>query len=130
MTSPGGVALGCVRCENGYSVLTLSHLRAEPMSKEQLDAVKDQLLSEDNSDLRQSVFSAYLEEPERGANMIIAFATDKGLKLDTSPSEVIDYLEKLDDEEIDIEMTPEMLASVSGGKSGRNGLPHRAGTWQ
>ena len=100
------------------------------MSKEQLDAVKDQLLFEDNSDLRQSVFSAYLEEPERGANMIIAFATDKGLKLDTSPSEVIDYLEKLDDEEIDIEMTPEMLASVSGGKSGRNGLPHRAGTWQ
>ena len=67
MTSPGGVALGCVRCVNGYSVLTLSHLRAEPMSKEQLDAVKDQLLSEDNSDLRQSVFSAYLEEPERGA---------------------------------------------------------------
>ena len=100
------------------------------MSQEQLDAVKDQLLSEDNSDLRQSVFSAYLEEPERGANMIIAFATDKGLKLDTSPSEVIDYLEKLDDEEIDIEMTPEMLASVSGGKSGRNGRPHRAGTWQ
>ena len=80
MTSHGVVALACVRCENGYSVLPLSHLRAEPMSKEQLDAVKDQLLSEDNSDLRQSVFSAYLEEPERGANMIIAFATDKGLK--------------------------------------------------
>ena len=116
MTSHGVVALACVRCANCYSVLTLSHLRAEPMSKEQLDAVKDQLLSEDNSDLRQSVFSAYLEEPERGANMIIAFAIDKGLKLDTSPSEVIDYLEKLDGEDIDIEMTPEMLASVSGGK--------------
>ena len=89
------------------------------MSKEQLDAVKEQLLSEDNSYLRQSVFSAYLEEPERGANMIIAFATDKGLKLDTSPSEVIDYLEKLDDEEIDIEMTPEMLANISGGMVGK-----------
>ena len=85
------------------------------MSKEQLDAVKDQLLSEDNADLRQNVLTAYLKEPERGANMIIAFAADKGLKLDTSPSEVIDYLEKLDYEEIDIEMTPEMLASVSGG---------------
>ena len=47
------------------------------MSKEQLDAVKEQLLSEENKALRQSVFSAYLEEPERGANMIIAFATDK-----------------------------------------------------
>ena len=90
------------------------------MSNEQLDAVKDQLLSEDNSDLRQKVFSAYLEEPERGANMIIAFATDKGLKLDAAPSEVVDYLEKLDGEEIDIEMTPEMLASVSGGKGSCN----------
>ena len=85
------------------------------MSNEQLDAVKDQLLSEENSDLRQSVFSAYLEEPEHGAKMIIAFATDKGLKLDAAPSEVIDYMEKLDDDDIEIEMTPEMLASVSGG---------------
>ena len=85
------------------------------MSKEQLDAVKDQLLSEDNEALKHSVFSAYLEEPERGANMIIAFATDKGLKLDAAPSEIVDYLDNLNDDEIDIEMTPEMLASVSGG---------------
>ena len=91
------------------------------MSKEQLDAVRDQLLSEDNADLRQKVFSAYLEEPERGANMIITFATDKGLKLDTTPSEVIDYLESLDGDDVNIEMTPEMLASVSGGKSSCNG---------
>ena len=86
------------------------------MSKEQLDAVKEQLLSEDNSDLRQSVFSAYLEEPKRGANMIISFATDKGLKLEATPSEVVDYLDNLDDDDMDIEMTPEMLTSVAGGK--------------
>ena len=86
------------------------------MSKEQLDAVRDQLLSEDNAELRQSIFSAYLEEPERDANMIIAFATDKGFKLVATPSEVVDYLENLDGEDIDIEMTPEMLASFSGGK--------------
>ena len=86
------------------------------MSKEQLDAVKEQLLSEENKALRQSVFSAYLEEPERGANMIIAFATDKGLKLDATSTEVVDYLDNLDDDDIDIEMTPEMLTSVSGGK--------------
>ena len=86
------------------------------MSNEQLDAVKDQLLSDENSDLRQKVFSVYLEEPERGANMIIAFATDKGLKLDATPSEVVDYLDNLDDDDMDIEMTPEMLTSVSGGK--------------
>ncbi len=87
------------------------------MSQEQLDAVKEQLLSEENQALRQSVLSAYLEEPERGAKMIIAFATDKGLKLDTTPNEVVDYMEALDDEEVDIEMTPEMLTSVAGGKS-------------
>ena len=85
------------------------------MSNEQLDAVKDQLLSEDNADLRQSVFSAYLEEPERGANMIIAFATDKGLKLDATPSEVVDYIDNLDNDDIDIEMSPEVLAKVAGG---------------
>ena len=85
------------------------------MSNEQLDAVKDQLLSEDNNDLRQSVFSAYLEEPERGASMIIAFAADKGLKLDATPSEVVDYVDNLDDDDIDIKMTPEMLTSIAGG---------------
>ena len=69
------------------------------MSQEQLDAVKDQLLSEENADVKQKVFGAYLEKPERGANMIIAFATDKGLKLDATPSEVVDYLDALDDDD-------------------------------
>ena len=84
------------------------------MSQEQLDAVKEQLLSEENDDLRQSVFSAYLEEPERGAKMIIAFATDKGLKLEATTEEVVNYMDNLDDDDMDIEMTPEMLTSVSG----------------
>ena len=48
--------------------------------------------------------------------MIIAFATDKGLKLDATSTEVVDCLDNLDDDDIDIEMTPEMLASVSGGQ--------------
>lgn len=85
------------------------------MSQEQLDAVKEQLMAEDNDDLRQSVFRAYLEKPERGANMIIAFATDKGFKLDATPNDVIEYIDSLDDEDMDIEMTPEMLTSVAGG---------------
>ena len=76
------------------------------MSQEQLDAVKEQLWSEDNDGLRQSVFCAYLEAPERGANMIIAFANNKGLKLDATADEVVEYMEAMDDEEIDIEMTP------------------------
>ena len=76
------------------------------MSQEQLDAVKEQLWSEDNDDLRKSVFCACLEAPERGANLIIAFANNKGLKLDATADEVVEYMEAMDDEEIDIEMTP------------------------
>ena len=38
--------------------------------------------------------------------MIIDFANDKGLKLDATADEVVEYMEAMDDEEIDIEMTP------------------------
>ena len=55
------------------------------MSQEQLDAIKEQLWSEDNDGLSQSVFCAYLEAPERGANMIIDFANNKGLKVAQLP---------------------------------------------
>ena len=85
------------------------------MSNEQLDAVKDQLLSEDNAEIREKISSVYLEDPERGAEMIIAFASDKGLKLDATADEVVNQLEKIDDDE-DMELTPEMLASVAGGR--------------
>ena len=87
-----------------FGVSAMSHLRAEPMSKEQLDAVKDQLMSEDNAEIREKISSVYLEDPERGAEMIIAFASDKGLKLDATADEVVDHLEKLDDD-LDIELT-------------------------
>ena len=113
MTSHGFVALACVRCENGYSVLPLSYLRAEPMSKEQLDAVRDQLLTEQDNELRQTFLNAFLEDAEKGAGMIINYAAEKGLKLDESPKEVIEYIGSIDSE--DIELTPEMLASISGG---------------
>ena len=113
MTSHGVVALACVRCASGYSVLPLSHLKAEPMSKEQLDAVKDQLLAEQDNDLRETFLNAFLEDAEKGAGMIINYAAEKGLKLDESPKEVIEYIGSIDSE--DIELTPELLANVSGG---------------
>ena len=47
--------------------------------------------------------------------MIINYAAEKGLKIDESPKEVIEYIGNIDSEDIDIEMTPEMLAIVSGG---------------
>lgn len=85
------------------------------MSKEQLDAIKVQLLAEENDGLRKSIFSAYLEEPQRGAHLIIAFANDKGFKLDATAEEIVNYINALDDSDISIELSPEMLASVSGG---------------
>jgi hypothetical protein len=88
--------------------------------QEQFDAVKIQLLTDDNADLRQEILSAYLEEPERGANVIVAFAKEKGLKLDASIEDVvqamktIDPVFSMDPEEIDIEMSPAEMANVSG----------------
>ena len=46
--------------------------------------------------------------------MVIAFAADKSLKLDATSDQVVDYMDSLV-EDIDIEMTPEMLAKVAGG---------------
>ena len=90
------------------------------MLQEQLDAIRDQLMSDDNAEILEKISSVWLEDPEQGAEMIISFASDKGLKLDATADEVVDYLEKLDDD-LDIELTPEMLANVAGGR--RSGLP-------
>ena len=84
------------------------------MSNEQLDAVKKQLLSEDNDGLMQKIFAAYMEEPERGANMIISYAEEKGLKLDVTAKEVIDYMSSQNDD-TDIELSAEDLKNVAGG---------------
>ena len=85
------------------------------MSKEQLDAVKEQILSEENSDLRQSIFKASLEDPKSAANIIITFAAEKGLQLDATADDVIDYMNSSENDDVDVELTPEMLSSVSGG---------------
>ena len=87
------------------------------MQQEQFDAVRNQLMSDDNDHLRQSIYGAFLKEPERGANMIINFAREKGLKLDASTEDVVQAVNTMDSEDIDIELTPEMLANVSGGFS-------------
>ena len=85
------------------------------MTSDHLDAIKNQLQLEKNNDFRQSASVAFLEDKERGANMIVGFAADIGIKADAK--EVIEYLENIDDDEVDVEMTPEMLALAVGGKS-------------
>ena len=45
--------------------------------------------------------------------MIVAFAAERNITLGVN--DVITQLNALDDEDIDIEMTPEMLSNVAGG---------------
>ena len=46
------------------------------MLEEQFDAFWDQLMSDDNGEIREKIFSVCEEEAERGAEMIITFATE------------------------------------------------------
>ena len=47
--------------------------------------------------------------------MVINYAAEKGLKLDLYQKEVIEYIGNTESDEIETEMSPKMLASVSGG---------------
>ena len=84
--------------------------------QKQLDAVRNELISDDNYDLRQSIYCAFLEDAERGANMIINFAREKGLKIDASSEDVIQAMNQISDD-IDVELTQEMLAIIGGGSN-------------
>ena len=83
------------------------------MAEDQIKAVQEMLSSDKHQDLRTSIYAAFLEDETRGANMIVAFAAEKGVTL--SPEDVVAQLNSLDDDEINIEMTPEMLSNVAGG---------------
>ena len=83
------------------------------MESEQIKAVQEMLNADEQQDLRASIYAAFLEDEQRGANMIVAFATERDINL--AVDDVVAALNALDDEEIDIEITPEMLSNVSGG---------------
>ena len=86
------------------------------MATEQIKAIQEMLSADEHQDLRTRIYAAFLEDETRGANMIVAFAAERDITLGVD--DVVTQLNALDDEEIDIEMTPEMLGSVSGaGKS-------------
>ena len=80
----------------------------------QVKTVIDQLLTDQHEDLRNSVMASYLEDASRGADLIIAFGAKQGITL--NQEEVIAFVDDVDEDEWDIELTPEMLTSVSGGK--------------
>mgnify|MGYP001282006400 CR=1 FL=1 len=88
-------------------------MRDRNMESEQIKTVQEMLNADEHQDLRTSIYAAFLEDEKRGANMIVVFAAERNITLEID--DVITALNSLDDEEIDIEMTPEMLSNVSGG---------------
>ena len=85
------------------------------MESEQIKTIQEILSADEHQDLRTSIYAAFLEDETRGANMIVAFAAEKGVTL--SKEDVVSQLNSMDDDEIDIELTPEILSSVAGGES-------------
>ena len=81
----------------------------------QVKTVIDQLLTDEHEDLRNSIMAAYLEDQRRGADLIIAFGAKQGITL--NQADVIAFIDEMDEDELDIELPPEMLTSVAGGKA-------------
>ena len=81
----------------------------------QVKTVIDQLLTDEHEDLRNSVMAAYQEDETRGADLVIDFGAKQGITL--NQKEVITSINSMDAEEIDIEIPPELLTKIAGGKS-------------
>ena len=57
--------------------------------------------------------TGYLEDQKLGADLIIAFGAKQGITL--NQEQVIAFLDEMDEEELDIELPPEMLISITSG---------------
>ena len=85
------------------------------MLKEQFKEIKAALLTKENEDQKISIFSSYLQDPERGVHMLLAFASYNDLNLDASVEEVVNQMNKWQDC-IDFEINLETLRDVAGGR--------------
>ena len=59
--------------------------------------------------------AAYLKDQKRGAELIIAFGAKQGITL--NQEQVIAFIDDVDEDEWDIELPPQILTSVAGGKA-------------
>ena len=59
--------------------------------------------------------AAYLKDQKRGAELIIAFGAKQGITL--NQEQVIAFIDDVDEDEWDMELPPQMLTSVAGGKA-------------
>ena len=87
------------------------------MDSAKVHQILDRLQEEQFSDLREEIAQIFLQDERRGAQMIVEFAA--GLGEDLLLRDVIDAVNDLDDDDWDIELTPDMLMAISGGKAVR-----------
>ena len=84
------------------------------MTSSSLKLVADLLNNEQHATLRAQIFTTYLADSCAGADKIIEFANNNGIAhLDRS--EVIAYIDEMEEDDFDVELTVENLASVAGG---------------
>ena len=97
-----------------YVMPLKSQLYSGLFMNSKINQIVEELQKDENSDLYSSICAAYLEDEQRGATMIVSFASERGTELGID--QVVDYINEMDDDDWDIELTPEMLTSVAGGK--------------
>ena len=83
------------------------------MARAELKAISDQLNEDEHAALRSEIFQLYLKDAPAGAGMIVEFAKQRCVTVGIDA--VMDYIEAMDDDEMDVELTTENLASVAGG---------------
>ena len=83
------------------------------MDSAKVHQILERLQEEQFSDLRQEIAQLFLQDEKRGAQMIVEFAAGLGENL--LLPDVIDAVNDLDDDDWDIELTPDMLMAISGG---------------
>ena len=83
------------------------------MAPADLKAINDQLHEDKHAALRSEIFQLYLKDAPAGAGMIVEFAKQRGVAVGIDA--VMEFIEAMDDDEMDVELTIENLASVAGG---------------
>ncbi len=84
------------------------------MSSLEQQQIVEQLNLDENEELRTEILKTYLEDETAGANMLVKFASEKGVTI--TADDVVEYMETSDDE-FDVEIPMELLSSVAGGKA-------------
>ena len=84
------------------------------MADSKFQLFSDLINDDKNSALRSQIFSTYLQNSSEGADQIIKFAEENGIN-GLTKEEVIAYIDEMEEDDFDVELTVENLASIAGG---------------